>query len=80
MARSVTEIQADLTAHYAARSRALTPGYSLDTGQGRQSVTPINLSEINKSIRFLESELAAAQADADGVGGLDRVDFQRGVC
>lgn len=70
MARTATEIQADLTAARAARLKALeATSYSLDSGQGRQTVTR-NLAEINKTIRFLEDELASVDADASGDGVL----------
>lgn len=77
MARSVTDIQIDLDAAYAARREAMKPGYSLDTGQGRQSVTPANLAEINRTIKFLESELASASDESNGFTGFDTVGFQR---
>lgn len=60
MARTVAQIQADLDAHYAARLASLNGDYSLDTGQGRQSVTRRSLTEINKSIAVLEDEMEEA--------------------
>lgn len=66
MARTVAAIQADLTAAYASRLKALeATSYSLDSGQGRQTVTR-NLDQINKTIRLLEDELAEVEADASG--------------
>ena len=59
--RTVAEIQTDLDAAYAARRAALSgQQYSLDTGQGRQTVTRADLPAINATIRDLESELAEA--------------------
>ncbi len=61
MARAVAEIQADLDAAYAARRAALLgQSYTLDTGQGRQTVTRANLTEINRTIQTLETEMAEA--------------------
>jgi len=77
VARSATDIQIDLDAAYAARREAMKPGYSLDTGQGHQSVTPANLSEINKTIKYLEAELASASDAIDGYTGYDNVSLQR---
>jgi len=57
--RTAAEIQIDLDAAYAARRAALIESYTLDTGQGRQSVNR-NLPAINATIRDLESELAEA--------------------
>jgi hypothetical protein len=59
MARTITAIQADLDAFYAARRAvALGQTYQLDTGQGRQAVTRANLTEINRTIQTLETELS----------------------
>lgn len=61
MARSATDIQADLDAAYAARRAALTAqSYSMDTGQGRQQATRANLDQIQILIADLEGELAEA--------------------
>ena len=58
MARTSAEIQADLALLYSARTAAATnQSYTLDTGQGRQSVTRGNLSEINRAIQQLEADL-----------------------
>jgi hypothetical protein len=66
MARSAVAIQADLDAFYAARRTvALGASYSLDTGQGRQTVTRANLTEINHTIQILETELAEATDGAN---------------
>ena len=59
MARTAAEIQTDLDAAYAARRAALLgQSYALDTGQGRQTVTRANLTEINRTIQALETELS----------------------
>lgn len=63
MARTVTEIQADLVIARAARVKALdAEEYSIDTGQGRQSVRR-SLPNIERTIRSLEAELLEAQSD-----------------
>lgn len=65
--RSVADIQADLTAAYAARRSALqAEQYAVDTGQGRQSVQR-NLEQINKTIIALEVELRDADDPAGGL-------------
>ena len=62
MARTVAEINIDLTAAYAARRTAMgMQSRSLDSGQGRLSVTAANLTEINNTILMLEDELAQVQ-------------------
>jgi hypothetical protein len=61
--RSAVDIQADLEIFYSARRAvALSASYTLDTGQGRQSVTRADLASINATIASLESELS----DLDG--------------
>lgn len=73
MARSATDIQADLDAAYASRRIAMdAQQYSLDTGQGRQSVQRADLAEINKTIKALEAELAEAND-----GGATHLGFER---
>jgi len=58
-------VQADLDAAYAARRAALLgQSYSLDTGQGRQTVTRPDLDKINFLISDLESDLASC-SDTD---------------
>ena len=61
MARSVTEIQAELDAWYAARLAA-TNGKSLtiSTSAGSRTVSQYDLSEINETISLLQRELSAA--------------------
>lgn len=61
MARAVDEIQADLTAAYAARRAALqAQSYSVDSGQGRSSVNRAELEKIQKVVKALEFELEEA--------------------
>jgi len=68
MARSVTEIQADLTAAYAARRAAFqAQSYSMDSGQGRQSVTRADLKAISLEISILEQELEDADTGSTGM-------------
>ena len=75
MARSATDIQADLTLLYAARTAAaIGQSYTLDTGQGRQTVTRANLTEINRTIQSLEAELDEATNGAN-----PDVSFERGI-
>jgi hypothetical protein len=74
MARTSAEIQADLTLLYAARTAAATgQSYTLDTGQGRQSVTRANLTEINRAIQQLEADLEEIT-----LGPSPGLNFQRG--
>ena len=73
MARDALDIQADLTILYAARIAAATgQSYTLDTGQGRQSVTRADLATINATIATLESELSEAE-----VGPNPSITFER---
>lgn len=59
MARTTAQIQADLDTAYAARRAALLgQSYTLDTGQGRQTVTRADLRAIENTIAILEAELA----------------------
>ncbi len=76
--RSTTDIQTDLDAVRAARIKAITSqSYSLDSGQTRQTVTRANLTEINKTIRQLESELARSEAADRGDSGIVALNFRR---
>lgn len=59
MPRSAAQVQAALDLWYAAQNAvALGQSYSLDTGQGRQTITRADLAEINRTIAALEAELA----------------------
>lgn len=76
--RTVTQINADLDAAYASRLTALqAQSYSLDTGQGKQSVQRADLNSINKLIRELQNELETATDDANGGSGIISGNFQR---
>lgn len=67
MARSASDIQVDLDAAYLARRTAMAAqSYTLDTGQGRQVVQRANLSDINDTIRNLETELEDATDQGAG--------------
>lgn len=78
--RSTTDIQTDLDAALIARMKAITgQSYSLDTGQTRQTVTRANLTEINKTIRQLESELSRSEAADRGDSGLVNLTFRRNL-
>ena len=76
MSRSADEIQLEIDAWNAALLQMATNGgiaeYSMDTGQGRQSVKRLTLSEINATIRQLEGELN------DSTSGTMFVTFDRG--
>lgn len=74
MARSATDIQADLDAAYAARRAAFqAQSYSFDSGQGRQQVTRVDMAALSTEISILEEELE----DALGPQGLVTGTFQR---
>lgn len=78
MARSATEIQADLDAAYVSRRSTLqSQSYSLDSGQGKQAVTRADLSSINKTIKELEAELLECNESAAGFGVVSRIGFER---
>lgn len=77
-ARTITDVQADLDAAYAARRSAfLAQSYSLDTGQGKQSVTRVDMKALSREISILEAELSDWNSDAEGSTGLDRIVFDR---
>lgn len=76
--RTSAQVRADLTEAYAARLAALTgQSYSVNTGQGTQSVTRPNLTEINKTISLLEAELEECLARERGDSGIVSVQFRR---
>lgn len=78
--RSTTDIQTDLDAVRAARIKAVTAqSYNLDSGQTRQGVVRANLTEINKTIRQLESELERAEAADRGDSGIVALNFRRNL-
>lgn len=74
--RTGDEIRADLVAAYAARRAAMNGSYTLDTGQGKQSVTR-SLKEINEIVISLESELDAYLDDESGGGAVISATFRR---
>jgi hypothetical protein len=76
--RSSTAIQADLDAAYSIRLKAMdAQSYMHDSGQGKQSVTRANLSEINKTISMLETELEDAISSEGGSSGIEFPRFER---
>lgn len=76
--RSSTAIQSDLDEAYSIRLKAMNAqSYMEDSGQGKQSVTRANLSEINKTINILESELENALAEESGSCGIEFPSFKR---
>ncbi len=78
MSRSAAAIQSDLDGLYAMRSAAIANGgiyeYSMDSGQGRQSVKRMTLLDINHAIRDLEAE----QLDASDSSNSFPARFVRG--
>ncbi len=74
MPRSAAQLQATLDAYYAAQTAlAQAASYTLDTGQGRYTVTRADLPSINATIQTLEAELAEV------TGGNVTVKFNRGT-
>jgi hypothetical protein len=69
MAQSTTQIQADLTAWYAAR-RAAANGKSItiSTSAGSRTISQYDVKEINTMISQLETELAAAAGTSANMG------------
>lgn len=67
--RTETEIQADLTAWYAAR-RAAAAGKSLtiSTSAGARTVSQHDMSDINDTISALQRELLQCQTGSGGKG------------
>ena len=66
MARSSSDIQADLTVAYASRRSAMQASSYSASGQ---SVSR-DLKTINETIGLLEAELAGVEAAADGSGSI----------
>lgn len=76
MARTVSEIQSDLTAARAALTSAMSAqSYTLDTGQGKQTVTRANIKELRAYLRDLEQELEDTTEP-----GILAGNFDRGMC
>ena len=67
----ILEVIAELKA--AIRAVTLGQTYSIDTGQGRQSVTRASLSGLEKSLGFWEMRLA----DTDGDSGVSSLEVVR---
>lgn len=79
MGRPIPEIQEDLKVAYQSRRKALeAASYSQNSGQGSISVSR-NLTEINKTISSLETELENAQANVNGCGDVLNFVFDGGV-
>jgi hypothetical protein len=75
MARTAAQLQASLTLWYAAQDALATAqAYTLDTGQGRTTVTRANLPDINRTIAELEAELAELTED-----GIMHISLERGA-
>jgi hypothetical protein len=67
MPRTAAQLQTTLNAYYAAQTAlASAQSYTMDTGQGRLSLTRANLPDINRTIADLEAELAQAQDSGGG--------------
>jgi hypothetical protein len=76
--RTSQDIQAELTLAYSARKTALqAQSYSLDTGQGKQSVQRADLDKITKTINFLQAELEEAINNENGICGITSGSFER---
>ena len=76
--RTSVQVQADLTIAYAARRAAMAgQSYNVNTGQGSQSVTRANLTELNKTISLLEAELEEVLAREGGDSGIVSLGFRR---
>lgn len=73
MARSVTDIQTDLTNARAGLAAAMSAqSYTLDTGQGKQTVTRASIKELRSLIKELEQELEDATEPGILAGNFDR--------
>lgn len=69
--RTETQIQADLTLWYAARTEAAAGrSFTLVTSAGTRILTGHNIREINEMISSLQRELLAAQIPDGGRQGL----------
>jgi hypothetical protein len=76
--RESADIQIDLDAAYEARRTAMqAQSYSLDTGQGKQSVNRASLNQLNDTIKYLQDELEEAIENESGYGGLIAGTFRR---
>lgn len=69
MARTTTQINADLTVWYAARTAAANgKSITIATSAGSRTVSTHDLSEINEMISTLERELEAVSGDSKNQG------------
>jgi len=76
--RSSAEIKAEYLEWIEARKVvAKGQAYTLNTGQGSQTVTRANLSEINKTIGILKQEYEEAIAAESGESGIIAPTFRR---
>ncbi len=76
--RTSAEIKVDYLEWIAAR-KVVSKGqsYSLDTGQGKQTVTRADLSQINKTLGILKQEYEEAVAEESGESGILAPTFRR---
>jgi len=78
MARSSADIKIDLDAAVDARRKAMSgQEYSIDTGQGRQSVRRADLNQLNATVNMLQAEYESALDDEQNGGGIMSVSFSR---
>jgi hypothetical protein len=76
--RTSDEIREELALAISARKTALqAQSYSLDTGQGKQTVERADLDKISKTIKILQDELEEALDSENGVSGLSFGTFER---
>jgi len=76
--RSAAVIQTEIDETTSAISAALgAQSYSLDTGQGRQQVNRVNLTELRKHRELLFAELENVNDASIGYTGYDPVSLQR---
>ncbi len=74
MPRSAAQLEATLAKYYAAQDALATAAsYTIDTGQGRTTVTRANLPDITRTIADLEAELAELTD-----GGYQHISLERG--
>jgi hypothetical protein len=78
MARSSADIKIDLDDAVDARRKAmLGQEYSIDTGQGRQSVRRADLNQLNATVNMLQAEYDAALDDEQNGGGIISLSYER---
>ncbi len=76
--RTSTEIKAKITAlETAIETVQLGQSYKLDTGQGIQSVTRADLSDLIRLLSFWEQKYEKALAEESGDTGILAVQFRR---